>query len=223
MQGNLGRAHHAYLNHMLDNYDALNPVTAFLKGGKGFSERLFRALGEQTGFWHMGCETKTCGKKGPFKAGAANQLRSDITKAIEALSFNTTLFKGYTKFKSEFAASREHIRSVPKQTLQYLKNYVLDPDQASCNDAGGCCHCEALERLWGHVLGCGDELFKIRKVLQEYRPTKWNPVVPRSCYQGHEGPIMLLQAQDHQHNIPIHHTRATMLSALYLAALLRWK
>mmetsp|Transcript_26165 Transcript_26165/g.73309 ORF Transcript_26165/g.73309 Transcript_26165/m.73309 type:complete len:734 (-) Transcript_26165:2988-5189(-) len=221
----VGRNEQAYLTHILNAWEHLDRTTAFLAAGQKFNLWRFRSLNTMNvSFLHLGVDQPEAGRRGPLAMGNNNQVNKMVEGLLARVGVRDAALDDYVGHGSLFAASKTRLKNLSKDTYKDLLLYVSEESatQLSCRSGAECCHCESMERVWAHLLGCWGRFTDLHRTFQvsndPYRaPREWNEVEPRTCYVGHDGPLMQLQGTKGLFN-----QRSTSLTALQLAAMLNW-
>ena len=229
-----GKAHQAYLAHIVRRWDNLNNVTAFLKDSNVHSFHRLASLQEGIAFTSLSADGPPAGRRGQGVMGLTAQkieygeerkrlFLGNISKSTIGYD-DISLKNRYVSFRSVFAASARRIREINLSHYQALLRLVNEGhDMHDCDDicAKACPNCEILERLWSTTLLCGDRYSQYHKLFQK---NMWNIVRPRSCFHD-GGPLVSIRGA-----IDTSGANSTICLAdrhdavigIHLAGLLRW-
>jgi len=215
-----GKAHHAYVEHIIRNWARMHPITAFLKDSEIHSHDRLSSLHRGISYQSLAADAAPIGRRGRATTGLRAYMISYGQKASARFTEVDGGFRNrYVSFRSLFAASAYQIHRNSKQL--YLNILSFATDNVTLTRRGQCLNCAVLERLWADLMHCGDRYTAFHK-LHAVEHSVWNRVLPRTCI-GKGGPLMAIDVIFVSLNavcleIDLEH----VARRLYLAGLLRW-
>lgn len=204
-----GKAHHAYLHFILNNWYNLPETLLFLKDTDIHSSDKVKLLPCNVTYASLEPYEPPLGIRGPPSLGiSAPQFEKtwDVMKNISS-RFQTSPNLFYVAFRSNFATTSNQLKTLSRSYYANLLNLVLSDNQPHTT---GCLNCEALERSWSTILGCTDSLHELHRRAQN---NLWNPVQHKVCFENDIRPVLRLQGR-------ISHE--TVATSLYFALIFRW-
>ena len=229
-----GRVHHAYLFHIVENWESLNSVTAFIKDSNIHSADKLAKLTPEVRYKSLAVDSPPVGRRGNAAWGlgqAVEVLQRRIPRVIPTALAPGKLSQKFVSFRSVFAASGKQIQRHGKKYYEDVLRFVLDEaeNEVGCmmNQAVGCTeercpNCELLERLWAEIMHCG-EVFTPFHSIHSVESLYWCGVSSKVCLEG-GGPFMsidgfLVSGSD---VLCLEKDVDKVIQDVHLAALLRW-
>ena len=223
-----GKAHQAYLHHIVHSWNKLHSISAFLKDTNFHSEALVAKLNQGIDFKNLGAETPPVGRRGPASLGLstakltyARQNSPHLINASHPQDYK--LDSRYVSFRSVFAASSRQLRIHSKGFYSYLMDFVTKNTNISdCDDscASWCPACEIFERIWADILRCGERFTPFHAIHSQF-DLLWNQVEPKTCYsQG--APLLMVLASDNGGSLCFESGVEELIRSIYIAGILRW-
>lgn len=224
-----GKAHHAFLTHILTRYDRLNPVTAFLKGSNIHDREKLLNLDEHVAYTSLAPSYPVKGRRGKATMGLDDQKLRYGRKSLESLRLDSvpilSLGADYVSFRSAFAASSQQIGLVTRKDYTKLLDFVLSGhDMENCDNicSQSCPNCEVLERVWPSILHCGSCFTPFHEV-HDKPELMWNAVHPNQC-SSDGNPLLLLKAKNcgEENSICFQEALDDVVKLVYIAGIHRW-
>ncbi len=227
-----GRAHHAYLSHIIRNWKHLHPITAFLKDTNIHSASALARLHSGVDYKSLADTRLSESKRGRaswgLEAFKTAQWPQKLKRATHPAYACKSLTERFVSFRSVFAASDKQLRRNSITFYNDLLTFVLEEHdgEEDCVDLSPVCqercpNCELLERLWAEILLCGD-LFTPFHAAHSTQENYSSSVQPKVCYTN-GAPLMLVSATiDSKKRICFDDEFEESMLSLYLAGMLRW-